>query len=138
MAEAIIKFISTTSEKVNSIPVTVGNLIFVKDDRTIYLDTDVRTSYQQIICIDTEEQRAAIEQPIVGFYFVSDTCVLWRYSNGWYKITSAPQEQIVFRQRDRFPSVGMDNILYVDGTHIYRWIDGEYKEMATGSLWQEI
>ena len=46
------KFIATTSNKVESIKVASGQLIFSRDDRVIYLDSDLgRTSFQQIITL---------------------------------------------------------------------------------------
>ena len=43
------RFISTTSDKLSTIEVNAGQLIFCSDTRVIYLDTDKRTSYQAII-----------------------------------------------------------------------------------------
>ena len=135
MADTIIKFYSTTSEKLNTIEVNAGNLIFVKDERTIYLDTDVRTAYQQIICLANDIQRTSLSNPIKGFYFIEDTCILWRYDNGWYQLTSTPQDQIIFAPRSSFPAEGRENALYIDGTSMYRYIDGTYKLMNASIDW---
>ena len=80
------KFIATTSEKISSIPIISGQLIFSRDDRIIYLDSDVRTSFQQIITVDKDKTRLELVNPIQGFYFINETKVLWNY-NGieWYK-----------------------------------------------------
>ena len=51
------KFIATTSDKLDQIPVKQGQLIFSRDDRVVYLDSDKRTSFQQIITLVDEEQR---------------------------------------------------------------------------------
>lgn len=70
------KFIATTSDKIDSIPVVSGQLIFSRDDRVIYLDTDVRTSFQQIITLIDDDQRLAIQFPLQGYYFVKSTKIL--------------------------------------------------------------
>ena len=44
------KFIATTSDRVANIPQAAGQLIFSRDDRTIYLDTeDRRDEFRTII-----------------------------------------------------------------------------------------
>ena len=71
------KFIATTSNKVESIKVTSGQLIFSRDDRVIYLDSDLgRTSFQQIITLIDDDQRLAIQFPLQGYYFVKSTKIL--------------------------------------------------------------
>lgn len=116
------KFIATTSEKISSIPIISGQLIFSRDDRIIYLDSDVRTSFQQIITVDKDKTRLELVNPIQGFYFINETKVLWNY-NGieWNKITSEQKEQIVFAEKTNFPVAGEENILYVDKENIYQW-----------------
>lgn len=123
---AQVKFISTTSDKLNSIEVNAGNLIFVKDERTIYLDTDTRTAYQDIICLATESQRTTLPSPLKGFYFVEETCVLWRYNEEWEKITNTPKDQIIFAPRESFPAEGKSDALYIDDKDIYRYLNGDY------------
>jgi uncharacterized membrane protein len=63
-------FIATTSDKLESIAIVAGQLIFCLDTRVIYLDTDKRTSYQAIINVVDEETRQAIESPLEGYYYV--------------------------------------------------------------------
>ena len=70
------KFIATTSDKIDSISVVSGQLIFSRDDRVIYLDTYVRTSFQQIITLIDDDQRLAIQFPLQGYYFVKSTKIL--------------------------------------------------------------
>ncbi len=133
---ASIKFISTTSERINSIPVAEGNLLFSRDDRVIYLDSSAgRTSYQQIIQLSTEEQRKNLSTPINGaFYFVLQTKVLWHYSSedGWTNITTPPESQIVFAKKVDFPDVGEEDVIYCDGVIMYRYL-GEYVKIDTGA-----
>lgn len=78
MAE--IKFYSTTSNKVDELPIKTGQLIFVRDSRTICMDyNDERIVYSQIIYIDKDSTRLSIARPLTGFYFVKETNILWRY-----------------------------------------------------------
>lgn len=139
MAENIIQFYATSSDKLDAIAVKDGNLIFTEDDRALYLDArGKRTSYQQIICLQSEEQRTALPVPVKGFYFILDTYILWRYDeNGWHPVTTTPQEQIVFGEYESFPEMGNPNRLYIDGTRIYRYLNGNYQLMSASFDWGE-
>lgn len=134
---ADVRFLSTSQKKLNTIPITSGNLIFCKDERAIYLDTSdgQRTPYQQIITLESEAQRKALPLPLKGFYFISNTKVLWAYEDGWTQLTTTPREQIVFgNSLADFPIPGEENLLYVTTHNSYRWLDGEYiKVTGTGS-----
>lgn len=130
------KFIATTSDKVSNIEVKLGQLIFSRDDRVIYLDSDVRTSFQQIITILDEETRQKLPFPVEGFYFVESSSILWYYKNSiWTQITQTPTEQIVFLNRSDFPTIGKEKILYVDESNIYQWNKSlnDYVKMSGGS-----
>lgn len=70
------KFIITNKNKLNSIEVISGQLIFVKDERVIYLDSDTRTRFSQMIYLLTENARISLSNPLEGFYFVEETAVL--------------------------------------------------------------
>ena len=96
MAKTILKVVSTVDSKLSTIPAKDGQLIFVYDKKKIILDNHgVRTVYEQIQTIETEEQRNDLLAPIDSFYFVIETSILWRYTNGhWNQITTSPQEQI--------------------------------------------
>lgn len=140
MAVTTTKFINTSSEKLPDLPIVKGQIIFVKDERTIYVDTDtdVRTPFRQIFELDTELSRTSLSIPLKGFYFIKETSVLWRYDNGWTAITVSPKQQIVFDLRANFPDVGDPNTLYIDGLQMYRYL-GKYVPIATGSSqWQEL
>ena len=130
---AIIKFVSTSIDKLNDIPISMGQVIFVQDQRTVYLDTDVRTSYQQIITLQTDLQRRALPHPLRGFYFILETCVLWYYDGEWHPVNSPPTERLFFVHYDEFPEIGNEQSLYIDGENIYRFMNGNYK-LLTGSL----
>lgn len=130
------KFIATTSDKMQDIQVVSGQLIFSRDDRVIYLDTDERTSFQQILSISTEEERANLAYPVSGFYFIEDTKTLWKYAGGrWEQITEPPKENMVFLAKEDFPTIGKEEVLYIDKDAIYQWNDSvqEYISM-TGSV----
>ena len=130
------KFIATTSDKVDSIPIVSGQLIFSRDDRVIYLDTDVRTSFQQIITLIDDDQRLAIQFPLQGYYFVKGTKILWTYENGkWIQITEPPKQEVVYG----LPDVGEENVLYMEGTKLYRWdkLSNSYIEMGI-QIWEAI
>lgn len=129
----VLKVVSTTSERLGQLPVDYGQLIFVKDTRELYFDhNDNRVLYNQIIILETEEQRLGMRSPVTSFYFVKETGIIWRYENSkWTKLTNSPSEQIEFLPYDSFPIIGKANILYIDETKIYRWLNNEYVEMGT-------
>lgn len=135
MANAI-KFIATTSEKLKDLQIKSGQLIFSMDDRIIYLDTDIRTSFAQIITVPNEDTRIHLVKPVSGFYFVNQTKILWQYQSDtdiWTKLTESPKEQIVFSKRKDFPVIGEEGILYVDD-YIYKWdsLNKEYIKLSGG------
>jgi hypothetical protein len=75
------KFITTTSDKVASIDIVSGQLIFSRDNRVMYLDSSAgRTEYNTIITLATEQQRAGMLYPVIAFYYVEDTAMFWRYN----------------------------------------------------------
>lgn len=119
----MIKFIATTSDKLSSIDVKMGQLIFSMDERAIYLDTDVRTSFKQIMTLAKEANRQNLTSPVTGFYFIKDTKVLWNYEDGvWTQISGGtPQEKLYFMSRENFPLQGEEEVLYVDKDAIYQW-----------------
>lgn len=134
------KFIATTSDKMNSIAVQSGQLIFSRDDRVIYLDTDVRTSFQQIITVVNEETRQKLTAPVSGFYFIKDTKMLWNYEGGqWLQITEPPKENLVFADYKDFPAIGEEQVLYVDKEKIYQWNASSKTYVEMGALaWDTI
>ena len=134
--ESTLKVVSTTSTRLGQLPVEYGQLIFVKDTRELYFDhQEGRISYNQIIILETEQQRKNMKHPVTGFYFVKDTGIIWRYEGEWIVITNPPSEQIEFLPKESFPIVGKTNILYIDNTRIYRWLENEYVEMGV-PIWE--
>lgn len=135
------KFIITNKNKLNSIEVISGQLIFVKDERVIYLDSDTRTRFSQMIYLLTENARINLSNPLEGFYFVEETAVLWHYSisKGWEQLTNTPNEKIVFDNLENFPNPGQTGVLYCDPAAIYQWNveKNSYIPMGMG-VWKQI
>lgn len=110
----ILSVIGTVKSRLPDLSIKNGQLIFVQDSSTIALDINgKRTFYNEIIKIDSDDQREAILAPISGgFYFVVETAVLWTYQTRWIQITTPP-EDIVFIGLD-LPQLGKSKTLYVD------------------------
>lgn len=133
MAKTILKVVSTVDSKLSTIPAKDGQLIFVYDKKKIILDNHgVRTVYEQIQTIETEEQRNDLLAPIDSFYFVIETSILWRYSNGhWNQITTSPQEQI-----DRIVAEGTKQVKAVQdkGTKVLQSIPEDFQTQMETKL----
>lgn len=115
--KASMSVIVTTSEKLSSLLIKNGQLVFVKDKHRIAFDfNDKRTFYNQITELETDYERTSISSPSDGYYFVIDTAVLWRYCDGWTQITSKPDD-IVFIGTE-LPELGLakEKTLYVNKT----------------------
>ena len=135
--QIIMKFIATTSDKLDKILLKSGQLIFTTDDRTIYLDTDKRTTYAAIMTIVDDETRRNLPSPIEGFYYVRKENALWNYVNGTWIQMTGQQSNLQFKDGS-LPAQGEQNILYVDGIALYRWnsIANRY-DMVGGVDWKD-
>lgn len=124
-SKTILKAYSTVESKLPTLPLEDGQLIFVYDKKKIALDNHgIRTIYEQIQTIETEEQRNDLLAPIDSFYFVIETSILWRYSNGhWNQITTSPQEQI-----DRISAEGTKQVKAIQdkGTEVLQSIPEDF------------
>lgn len=131
------KFIATNSDKIKTLPLQRGQLIFSRDDRVIYLDSDVRTEFTTFIVLDTEEERINLISPVNGFYFIEETKILWRHINKkWFPLNEKPKQSIVF---DNKPATGVENTLYIDNDKIYRWEPTQNKYIIVGDIgWEPI
>lgn len=142
MADAILKVISTVGSKASKIPVNNGQLIFVRDTRTIYMDMDnLRTSYTQIQILATDTEREAILAPVSGFYYVLSSNSIWYYSEKWDVIAKPSENYIVSAESYLdFPTQGDSKILYIDETanKTYRWDDTQLKYFVVGSDYNDI
>lgn len=68
------------------IPLSMGRFLISSDTQSIFYDLqDKRINLTDIIPLDTESQREAILAPLDKFYFVKESCTLWRYVNGKWK-----------------------------------------------------
>lgn len=118
-----VKVVATDRDHVGTIVPTDGQVILVQDAAMICFDYDgKRTFYHDIITLDTEEERVALDNPIDGkFYFVIDTAILWNYNKGWNQLTNKPDD-IVCIGVD-LPDLGKEGTLYVDTAKkgIYVW-----------------
>lgn len=135
------KFIATTSDKIAGINIISGQLIFSRDDRVIYLDSDVRTEYRSFILLTTEAQRQSIS-PLNAFYFVEETAILWRYSTtkGWEQLTKTVDNKLMFyNDESELPRTGRENVLYCTPTQHYSWSDTLNTYTRIGAeYWQPI
>lgn len=119
------KYIATTSDKINTIDIISGQLIFSRDDRVIYLDSDIgRTCFQQIMSVATEFLREHLVDPVQGFYFVKESKMLYNYDEegNWILISQEP-ENLFFESEENFPTIGNINKLYIEKqkNKIFRW-----------------
>ena len=110
-------------------------LIFIKDLKRIAFDfNNTRTFYNQIVELDTEADRQALENPLNGYYFIISSACLWSYKNGWTQITEKPKE-IIFIGVE-FPELGQEGKLYITtkegNENISIWDEdkNEYKVVA--------
>ena len=115
-AKNVLSVIGTVKSRLPDLSIKNGQLIFVQDGNTIALDFNgKRKFYNEIIQIDTEEQRKEILAPIQGaFYFVINTAILWTYQSDWIQITTQPKD-VVFIGIE-LPLLGSEKTLYVNST----------------------
>ena len=111
--KSIMSLIATTSSRIRDLVIKDGQLIFIRDLGRIAFDfKGQRMFYNQIVELETEAERLALESPLDGYYFVIDSACLWFYQNGWIQITEKPQD-IVFIGTE-LPQLGQQDKLYVD------------------------
>lgn len=71
------KLYYTTSARVNEIEVKNGQIIFVPDVDTVYLDMqNTRWMYSLIHTFPTDIERVELTTPLVGFYYVEENNTL--------------------------------------------------------------
>ena len=79
----VLSISTTTKNRLSSVSREPGQLIFVTDTRELFFDfssTD-RIPYQQLIILDTDEQRLNII-PMAGLYYIKSTQMLWSRQDG--------------------------------------------------------
>lgn len=138
---AIVKAYNTLQSKLSQLPVSEGNLIFVTDTRTIYLDINGnRLAYHDITVLSQESDRTSILAPVEGFYYVEETDIFWRYKGGWKQITPDNLNPLFFGAYEDFPPTGKDNILYISDDATYKWdsLTSQYICIANKTEWDVI
>lgn len=111
--KSIMSLIATTSSRIRDLIIKDGQLIFIQDLGRIAFDfKGQRVFYNQIVELNTEAERLALESPLDGYYFVIDEACLWFYQNGWIQITEKPKD-IVFIGVE-LPELGQANKIYID------------------------
>lgn len=113
--KAVLSLCATTADRVKDLVIKNGQLIFCHDVGRLAFDYNgKRTFYNQVIEIEAEHDRINLENPINGkYYFVIETCIFWRYFNGWQQLTHNVKD-IVFIGTDNFPTLGQSKTLYVN------------------------
>ena len=72
--KSVLQLVATTSSKIRDLVISNGQLIFIQDLGRIAFDfNDKRVFYNQIVEVETEEDRLALENPLNGYYFVIDS-----------------------------------------------------------------
>lgn len=141
-SNSIVKLYETTEGKLSTIPVVTGQMIFVRDSHTIYMDSHgLRVSYSNLTVLDTEADRTSILAPVQGTYYVQETHILWSYGkDGWWQLTPENLNPIFCGSLEDFPKVGSDNTLYVDKDVIYKWdsVLSKYLAVANMTQWEDI
>ena len=109
----IMSVVNTTASRLPDLTIENGQLIFIRDKQRIALDyDDKRTFYNQIITLQTDEERQSLLAPVSElYYFVMSTATLWTYHSGWVQITTKAEDVIYIG--DDLPDSGIDNRLYV-------------------------
>ncbi len=111
--KSVMSLIATTSSRIRDLVIKDGQLIFIRDLGRIAFDfKGQRVFYNQIVELDTEAERLALESPLDGYYFVIDEACLWFYKDGWIQITEKPKE-ILFIGTE-LPELGQANKVYID------------------------
>lgn len=116
MAEKqMMSIIATTSERISDLVIKNGQLIFIHDMGRIALDYNgKRTFYNQVIELETEQDRLEIEPSNGKYYFVIETGVFWRYFNEWKPLTGNSEDTVFIG--NELPTLGKSNVLYADTT----------------------
>lgn len=143
MAAPIVKVYSTTAERLNSLPIEDGQLIFVSDLKMLYLDfNNQRLSYNVILSLETDKERIELPYPLDGYYFVEETAIMWRYNkHKWIQITEGDAPHYIYKSSESdFPTLGKDGLMYATDKAIYRWDKKvqSYDCIANKTEWERI
>ena len=114
MGESIMRLIATNSNKIRNLTIKDGQLIFIQDLGRIAFDfKGKRVFYNQIVELNTEAERKALESPLDGYYFVIGSGCLWFYKDKeWIQITERPED--ILQIDVELPQLGQENKLYIN------------------------
>lgn len=142
MAAPILKIYTTTSPKLQDLPVVDGQLIFTTDNTTIYLDLNgQRLAYNIINTLQNDNERLSIVSPLEGYYFVISTRTMWFYRDYWVQITTSDAPSFGYQTDvDDFPPIGDSNTLYLTSDATYKWDDAtqSYLCVSNKTEWKGI
>ena len=114
--KSVMSLVATSSSRIRDLVIKDGQLIFIQDIGRIAFDfKGKRVFYNQIVELNTEAERLALESPLDGYYFVIDSACLWFYKSGWTQITERPEE-IIFIGVE-LPELGQENKIYINNTN---------------------
>lgn len=109
--KSVMSLVATSSSRIRDLVIKDGQLIFIQDLGRIAFDfKGKRVFYNQIVELETEADRLALEQPLDGYYFIIDSACLWFYKSGWIQITEKPQE--IVQIGVELPQLGQQGKLY--------------------------
>lgn len=134
-----VKVIATSSSRVKELPIKTGQLIFVQDLKRIAFDfNNRRVFYNQIVELETDYDRASLEEPLTGYYFIIETATLWHFKEEWVQISGSPKE-IIFIGAE-LPTLGQKSNLYVNTSdkEISIWNDEQNKYIVVSDCTKEI
>lgn len=95
VANALVRFVTTKAAKLSSLEKRDGQIIFVSDTRHIFLDFNGgRICYECIATLSTEQERLSLLAPVVGFYYVADTSVIWSYDAQCWRASRSDVEYL--------------------------------------------
>ena len=137
--KSIMSLIATTSSRIKDLIIKDGQLIFIQDLGRIAFDfKGKRVFYNQIVELDSEAERLALDSPLNGYYFVIDSACLWFYQDGWIQITDKPQD-IVFIGTE-LPQLGQENKVYIDtdDREISVWDEETDKYIVVSNYTEEV
>ncbi len=113
--KSVLSLVATSSSRIRELVIKDGQLIFIQDLGRIAFDyKGQRVFYNQIVELNTEADRLALDSPLSGYYFVIGSACLWFYKDEWIQITEKPDD-VVFIGVE-LPELGQENKIYANTT----------------------
>lgn len=110
---SVLSLVATSSSRIRELIIKDGQLIFMQDVGRIAFDyKGQRVFYNQIVELNTEADRLALDSPLSGYYFVVGSACLWYYKDEWIQITERPDD-ILFIGVE-LPELGQEGKIYID------------------------